>query len=64
MKYKKTIKEIEKFLQERSQGLEGGVIGLSGGIDSSRSLPLNKSIRKRKSLWLNTPLWQTKHRGW
>jgi len=35
MKYKKTIKEIEKFIQERTQGLEGGVIGLSGGIDST-----------------------------
>jgi len=35
MKYKKTIKEIELFIKERTQGLEGGVIGLSGGIDST-----------------------------
>lgn len=35
MKYKKTIKKIEKFIHERTKNLEGGVIGLSGGIDSA-----------------------------
>ena len=35
MKYKKQIKNIEKFIQKRINGLEGGVIGLSGGIDST-----------------------------
>lgn len=35
MKHKKTINEIEKFIQKRSQGLAGGIIGLSGGIDSA-----------------------------
>ena len=35
MKYKKQIKKIEDFIRKRTKNLEGGVIGLSGGIDSS-----------------------------
>lgn len=35
MKYETTIKKIEEFIRNRTKGLEGGVIGLSGGIDSA-----------------------------
>ena len=35
MKYKETIKKINQFIRGRSKGLNGGVIGLSGGIDST-----------------------------
>ena len=35
MEYKSMMKKIEKFIQKRTDGLEGCVLGLSGGIDST-----------------------------
>lgn len=35
MRYKKIIKEIEGFIKERARCVDGGVIGISGGIDSA-----------------------------
>lgn len=35
MKYQKTMEQIEKFIKKRTQSLAGGIIGLSGGIDSA-----------------------------
>ncbi|MBU4503009.1 MAG: NAD+ synthase [Nanoarchaeota archaeon] len=35
MKYRKEIEKIENFIRERTGNLDGGIIGLSGGIDST-----------------------------
>lgn len=35
MEYEKIAKQIEDFLKEKTESLNGGVIGISGGIDSA-----------------------------
>jgi len=56
MKYKNEIKKIKTFIQKRTKGLKGGVIGLSGGIDSTIIAYLSvKALGKEKVYGLIMP---------